>query len=151
MNAASCAEARRDMKEARRLFEECCIGNFPPITVLAQIGAFAALEGDTAAARRYSAAIDTIPIAEAADTRWFAGHFEAEKLSGKAQIAAALGDGPTAVMLLQRAFSEWGGRRLRFRHQQLQPEYDPIRSYPPFQRLVASLPRPLPRPRQGSR
>lgn len=149
--AASCAKSRRDFAEARRLYETCCIGaNYTQVRLLSELGAFAALEGDTAGANRYSATIDTLPIAKASDTRWFASQFAAEKLSGQATIAAAMGDGPKAVKLLQLSFNEWGGLRLRFRHTQLSPEYDPIRSFPPFQRLVASLPRPLPRPRPGS-
>ena len=153
-NEALCAEARGDVKEARRVFEECCIATNPNpslVMLLSKLGAFAALAGDTAAAQRYSAVIDTLPISKASNTRWFPKEFLAEKLAAKAMIAAALGDGPGAVTLLQQSFSEWGRRRLVFRHQQLQPEYDPIRSYPPFQRLVASLPRSLPSPGQGSR
>jgi hypothetical protein len=138
--AALCAEENGDMLQARRLIEACCLQRLNPrVLWLARLGVWSALADDRVGALAYDAAIDSVSIAQASDTRRFAGAFAAEKLNGHAAIAAALGDGQRAVRLLQQSFDSWGGGRLDFRHEYRDRAYDNIRAYAPFARLVAAI------------
>jgi hypothetical protein len=137
---ARCAEESGDFASARRLLElRLNSQRTQRATLLGRLGVAAALMGDTAAARRYSEAVDNVPLIAASNTRFFEDEFRAEQLMAQASIAAALREAERAIALVRKSFDVWGRTRRTFAHDHDQRAFARISGHPAFHQLLASL------------
>jgi DNA-binding SARP family transcriptional activator/tetratricopeptide (TPR) repeat protein/TolB-like protein len=109
-----------------------------PVACLGSRGVTLAHLGRTAEAREILRELEQVEIAGGGDADGLAPHGPAPGGWGQARrwqaaITAALGDLDEAVLLLQQGFGQGLGFGIWF-HQD--PEWDPLRSYPPFQALI---------------
>ncbi len=111
-------------REASALIERLSIQQPDNVAILSALGVARARLGDGAGAERASEKL----------ARLQRPHILGAHTYAQARIAGALGQKDRAVSLLQRAFSE--GQVIVWRAH-VDPAFDPLRGYPPFDRVTA--------------